>query len=87
MALSPELKAMISGAATLHDPTGARLAEFRARQADAERELARLSDYPDEAEERSSSIRQQLAWIGIHKATKAELREVNLNAMARDPDA
>lgn len=75
MALSPELKRMISGAT--HDPLEAKRAEIRARQADND----------DEAEDYIPTVREQLAWLGLQKATKQELRDIIVKSMERDPDA
>jgi len=80
MALSPELKLMVSGAQAKYqetaDPLEAKRAEIRAGQ-NAERE----------ADGYDPSIREQLAWLGFSKATKRELRDIILKAMERDPDA
>jgi hypothetical protein len=80
MALSPELKLMVSGAQASHglaDPLEAKRAEILARQADDEREFALLCD-----REYAPSIRDQLARLGLQKATKQELRDIVLTAMA-----
>lgn len=82
MALSPELKLMVSGAQTAVDPSASKREEILKRQADAERELAQI----EEDFESAPSIREQLALIGLHKATKAELREIILDALIRDPN-
>lgn len=82
MPLSPELKLLVSGV-TL-DPLDAKRAEILARQADARRELASLTDDTGDYE---PSLRAQLAWLGLQKATKSELREIIVSAMERDPDA
>ncbi len=74
MALSPELKRMASGA-TL-DPLEAKRAEILARQADND----------DESEGYLPTVRE-LAWLGLQKATKQELREIIVKSMERDPDA
>ncbi|QND32403.1 hypothetical protein HB772_09055 [Sinorhizobium meliloti] len=74
MALSPELKRMVSGA-TL-DPLEAKRAEILAQQADND----------DESEDYHPTIRE-LAWLGLQKATKQELREIIVKSMERDPDA
>lgn len=63
MALSPELKLLVSGTqATVHDNA-------------------------DDAYICEPSISEQLAWLGLQKATKAELRDIIVQAMARDPNA
>ncbi len=84
MALSPELKRMVSGAAL--DPLEAKRTEILARQAAARREVARLTEHNDEGDYRPS-VRKQLAWLGFQKATKAELRQIIVNAMERDSEA
>lgn len=62
MALSPELKLLVSGQASAR------------------------GDHED-ADIYEPSIREQLAWLGMQKATKAELREIIVKAMERDPEA
>ncbi|WP_457586108.1 hypothetical protein [Ensifer canadensis] len=85
MALSQELKRMVSGAD--FNPLEAKRAEILARQANDDRELARLTDHESAEEEYQPTIREQLAWLGLHKATKQELREIILKVIERDPDA
>lgn len=63
MALSPELKLLVSGA------------------------KAAANDDHDGMDDYEPSIREQLALIGLQKATKAELGEIIVNAMTREPDA
>ena len=63
MALSPELKLLVSGV------------------------KAAANDERDDMDDYEPSIRERLAWLGLQKATKAELREIIVNAMTRDPDA
>ncbi|SFH22900.1 hypothetical protein [Ensifer sp. OV372] len=75
MALSQELKRMVSGAD--FDPLEAKRAEILARLEEAEREVG----------EYEPSIRERLAWLGLQKATKQELREIIVKSMERDPDA
>lgn len=94
MALSPELRHMASSVqaryrilADAADLLEAKRAEILARQADADQEPALLSGHESGEEERQSSIREQLAWLGFHKATKRELRDIIMTAMERDPDA
>lgn len=95
MELSPELRLMVSAAqarlhtavADLADPIETKRAEILARQANADHELALLSGHEHDEEERQSSIRAQLAWLGFQKATKRELRDIIMKAMGRDPDA
>ena len=98
MALSPELRLMVSAAqarlhtavadlADLADPLEAKRAEILARQADADQEPALLSGHESDDEEYQSSIRTELAWLGFQKATKRELRDIIMKAMERDPDA
>lgn len=82
MALSPELKLMVSSAQTEINIPASKREEILKRQADAERELAQI----EEDSEYAPSIREQLALIGLHKATKAELREIILEALIRDPN-
>ncbi|MBP2446393.1 hypothetical protein [Rhizobium leguminosarum] len=82
MAPSPELKLMVSGVAL--DPLEAKRAAILARQADARRELASLTDCEPETDEHEPSIRARLAWLGLQKATKRELREIIVNAMESD---
>ncbi|QKK28887.1 hypothetical protein FE844_004540 [Rhizobium indicum] len=84
MALSPALKLMVSGVAL--DPLEAKRAEILARLADTRRELASLTNNDHERDYHEPSIRAQLAWLGLQKATKSELREIIVNAMERDPD-
>lgn len=85
MALSPELKRMVSGAG--FDPLEAKRAEILAQQANDDRELARLTDHDEDHGDYQPSIREQLAWLGLQKATKQELREIIVKSMERDPDA
>jgi hypothetical protein len=76
MALSPELKLMVSGAQALHtDPLEAKRAEILAEQANADCELALLCNG-----EYEPSIRDRLARLGLARATKQELREIVLRA-------
>lgn len=44
-------------------------------------------DDHDDMDDYEPSIREHLAWLGLQKATKAELREIIVDAMTRDPDA
>lgn len=86
MALSPELKRLVSGAQARHaDPLGAKRAEICARLLESETELAEIEHYDPGSYE--PSIRERLAWLGLQKASKKELREIVVKAMARDPDA
>jgi hypothetical protein len=62
MALSPELKLMVSGQAIERDGN-------------------------DDLDIYEPPIREQLAWLGLQKATRAELREIIVNAMARNRNA
>ena len=80
MALFPELKRMVSGA-TL-DPLEAKRAEILARQANDDYELSLLSGL-----DRLPTVREQLAWLGLQKATKQELREIIVKSMEPNPDA
>jgi hypothetical protein len=83
MALSPELKRMVlDGQARHADPLEAKRAEILARQANDDRELSMLS-YDDY----TPSVRDQLARLGLERATKQELREIIVEVMMRDPDA
>ena len=62
MALSPELKLLVSGATAAVVPD-------------------------DDTDFHEPSIREQLAWLGLQKASKSELREIIVKALERDPDA
>lgn len=44
-------------------------------------------DDHDDMSDYEPSIRERLALLGLQKATNAELREIIVNAMTRDPDA
>jgi hypothetical protein len=78
MALSPELKRMVSGARDLHgDPLEAKRAEI----------LASMADNDDEPEDYLPTIRDQLALLALQKATKAELRDIIFSAMVGDSAA
>lgn len=41
----------------------------------------------EDADFHEPSIREQLAWLGLQKASKSELREIIVKALERDPDA
>ncbi|MEY9375890.1 hypothetical protein [Rhizobium leguminosarum] len=84
MALSPELKLMVSGVA--FDPLEAKRTEILARRAEALRELASMTDSERDTDDHAPSIRARLAWLGLQKATKSELREIIVNAVERNPD-
>lgn len=78
MALSPELKRMVSEAQEVHaDPLEAKRAEILASMAEADRELAQLSLHGYEP-----SIRDRLAHLGLEKATKQELKEIVMTIMS-----
>ena len=80
MALSPELRRMVSDAQELHaDPLEAKRAEILASMAEAEREFALLCSHGYEP-----TIRDRLARLGLEKATKQELREIIVRALERD---
>ncbi|SIP96580.1 hypothetical protein SAMN05880582_101195 [Rhizobium sp. RU20A] len=95
MALNPALRLMVKNAhekyGTESDPVVRKRAEILAKQALEEAELSEMERIADEfAKEqqlRQLSVAAQLVALAMQKATKRELRQILVNAMAAEAGA